>query len=143
MGKTLDLGVLAALMQQKTILQNRISSDTKELKRVERAILVLDPPEGNKWTEQAIGCLESNGCLQKTAEILECIYYGKEEILKNAGRRRVLLASLSNTLNKLCDEGILCKKVVPGEKGHLYGLREWFKEDGSLKNKLYERKRNQ
>lgn len=134
--------ILNDLTKKRNELQAEIDSLIVERKKLDRAILALSGDvQPNKWSSDAIGCLTRNDRLMKTAEVLECLYYDRLSELRDGNRRRILLAALSTALNNLCDQKILARMGMPGEKGFYYGLAEWFEDDlVTLKEKYIEEK---
>jgi hypothetical protein len=89
-------------------------------------VITLKPSDkkqlGTKWKERCIRCITLNDRLMRTAEILECAM-GK---IKDKHKRDKMIITIGTALNTLVKEGKLKKKIIAGEKGHLFGTLEMF-----------------
>lgn len=121
--------ILKQLYDQRQGLLGQINSLTKQYQQVNSAIQSLEGNIRFNWTENALDCIRNRNKLLRTNDILECIM--SSDLLQDEHRRRNFTVALSVALGNLCKSGLLGKVVVTGEKGHYYGLAEWFK-DGSL-----------
>ena len=82
-----------------------------------------------KWTTAALECLTYKNSLLRTVDILQFIFKDNLDEIKSSHQRRLYITGLSVALSKLIQNKKICKIEISGEKGHLYGLSEWFLDD--------------
>ncbi|MFT3909857.1 MAG: hypothetical protein QM737_10560 [Ferruginibacter sp.] len=133
------------MYNQKEILKNlkkQRSAVEKELAKLNRAILALDPNPVPiiGWKDKAVECIEGFNCYSQTVDILNCVFINSPEILEDEILRRRYLTALSVALGDMVKIGQLVMFKLYRVKGSFYGFPHWFNKDGSLQEKYYSNK---
>ena len=132
--------LLEKLISKRSQIRQMADFYLKELQKLDSAYKILSGTETDimegptsikrvKWTTAAIQCLQYKNSLLKTVDILQFIFKDNPEEIESTYKRRLYITGLSVALSKLIQKSKICKIEITGEKGHLYGLREWFMDD--------------
>jgi hypothetical protein len=119
-------------------LKKRKSELLKELNKIDRALISLTGTEEKSWSKRALDCIRNWDEFLTSTEILECMFFKREYMLKDAEQRKKYTVALSVGLTQLIKKGIVAKISSPGFKGNFYGLSEW-KKDGKPIGKYYKK----
>lgn len=84
------------------------------------------------WKKKTVECLAKNETLMTTIELLACLLGDHTFSLLTKDERTLQVTNLSVTLSNLTKEGYVKKIKIPGLKGNLYGLANWFDKDGKV-----------
>lgn len=115
-------------------LQILLAEEALELQKINAEIAGLEgnPDAKFNWIEPALICIRSSDEFLQTTEILQRLFANNPTQLLFEKTRRNHLVSLSVALSVLYNSGRIGKVILEGEKGHFYGLPQWFARNGKI-----------
>lgn len=114
------------LQAEKAQLEQKIAKDVARINAIDE-MLKRDAKKENwgSWNRKTLDSLRFTSQPMTTEEILNHIFWGRENELVDSEMKRKYMLKISLALIRAYKKGVLFRESINGYRGNLYGLQEW------------------